>query len=1204
LRRGGVKVTDFIVRGRILSFRNAIVLAVSIVLMRLALFAVIGDKETFLTVDDVLYAAASGLAAVGLLYAWWNSAPPSRNAWMVLAIAQIANTFGDSIWAVIEVGLRQNPFPSLADAGYLAFYPLFALGILLLPAVPLSSRERQKILLDAGIVVIASVLICWVFIIAPIVAPKEAVNLDFVVSAAYPIMDLVLFIALVELIFRKLSFSKTKPIFLLALGLAIVVVADAIFCMQIGKKTYVSGDITDFFWLISYMLFWLAGVQQANLKLPSQPAPLNAIYIKGASWTQYLPYIGIGVTPFLLVWGYESTRFIDYFILAASIGSMVGLMFVRQKATLDESNGLLATTLSEIEERKKAESKLQEQINFLRALMDTIPNPIFYKDEKGIYLGCNDAFEKATGMSKVEIIGKTAYDIAPKDLADKYNEMDKALLRKPGAQIYETSFQYYDGSRRDIISNKATYFRVDGTVAGIVGVFVDITEHKRAEEALKRERDNAERYLNTAEVIIVALDIHARITLLNRKGYQVLGFEEGELIGKDWIKVCLRPEDYESVYDVNKKIIAGEIEAFEYYEGCILTKKGEERIIGWHTTVIKGETGRIIGTLSSGEDITERRVAEEALAQSEEKYRTLFETMMNGVVYQNADGKITSANPAAERILGMSLDQMQGRTSMDVGWRTIHEDGSDFPAETHPSLVALRTMTPIRNVIMGLFNQKEQNYRWISINAMPQFKSGDDRPYQVYTTLEDITERKLAERALQESENMYRAIFENTGTATVIVEDNTIISLANSVFEDFVGYTKEEIEGKKSWTEFVVKEDLERMLHQHKLRRIDPNAALNSYEYRAIDKNGRVRDILLNVDIIPGTKKSVASLLDITERKQLEESLRKSSEQYRILAESSQDMIYIVGLDDKIRYVNGFAARGLGKQPEEIIGRLRSALFSPEVADHQKLRLDKVFETGLPNHAENLMNIGGKDIWQDTYLIPLKAEDNETHAVLGISRDITERKRTEDMLKASLAEKELLLKEVHHRVKNNLQVISALLYLQSLNFTDDNIIKAFRDGQDRIKSIALIHESLYKSKSLGKVDLSGYIKQLISQLSQSYGDLSRKINFKVNADGVFLNINTAIPCGMIINELISNSLEHAFPDGRSGEICIDLKSEDDGFKLVVSDDGIGFNEEQNIKQLTTLGVQLIDTLAKQIDGRMSLDTNGGTRYEIHFKDRK
>ena len=200
-----------------------------------------------------------------------------------------------------------------------------------------------------------------------------------------------------------------------------------------------------------------------------------------------------------------------------------------------------------------------------------------------------------------------------------------------------------------------------------------------------------------------------------------------------------------------------------------------------------------------------------------------------------------------------------------------------------------------------------------------------------------------------------------------------------------------------------------------------------------------------------------------------------------------------------------------------------------------------------------------------------------------------------------LKEKEVLLKEVHHRVKNNLQIISALLSLQSSYFTDDNIIKIFRDSQDRIKSMALVHENLYRSKDFGKVDLNEYIKQLVSYLSQSYGELGGKISFKVNSENVYLNINTAIPCGMIINELVSNSLEYAFPDGRKGEICIDLRSEDDGFRLVVNDDGVGIKEGLNIKDSKTLGFRLIDTLVKQIDGKMSLDTINGTRCEIHFK---
>lgn len=196
------------------------------------------------------------------------------------------------------------------------------------------------------------------------------------------------------------------------------------------------------------------------------------------------------------------------------------------------------------------------------------------------------------------------------------------------------------------------------------------------------------------------------------------------------------------------------------------------------------------------------------------------------------------------------------------------------------------------------------------------------------------------------------------------------------------------------------------------------------------------------------------------------------------------------------------------------------------------------------------------------------------------------------------------MKEVHHRVKNNLQTISTLLYLQSFNFTDENLIKVFRDSQDRIKSIALIHENLFRSEDLGKVDFDEYVRQLITHLSKSYGDLWEKLTLKVNLNTAFLTIDTALPCGMIINELVSNSLKYAFTDDIRGEICIDLISEDDDFKLVVSDNGVGISGDLDIKNSKTLGLQLVDALVKQIDGRMSLDMINGTRYEIHFKERK
>jgi len=174
------------------------------------------------------------------------------------------------------------------------------------------------------------------------------------------------------------------------------------------------------------------------------------------------------------------------------------------------------------------------------------------------------------------------------------------------------------------------------------------------------------------------------------------------------------------------------------------------------------------------EEIVERKQAEEALGESEEKHRTLFETMIQGAVYQDAEGNIFSANRSAEKLLGLSLDQMQGRTSIDPRWKSIHEDGSDFPGEKHPSMVALNTGRRIENVIMGVFNPEEECHRWININAVPQFREGETKPYQVYTTFHDITERKQAEESLRESEEQYRLLAEISPHAIVLHSDGII----------------------------------------------------------------------------------------------------------------------------------------------------------------------------------------------------------------------------------------------------------------------------------------------------------------------------------------------------------------------------------------------------------------------------------------------
>ncbi|HMQ29105.1 MAG TPA: PAS domain S-box protein [Chloroflexaceae bacterium] len=271
-----------------------------------------------------------------------------------------------------------------------------------------------------------------------------------------------------------------------------------------------------------------------------------------------------------------------------------------------------------------------------------------------------------------------------------------------------------------------------------------VVERQRGEDALRASEERYRLIAESTSDVITLTDSAGRYVYISPSVGPLMGYEPARIVGTSI---------FDLVHPDNHAAIVGLLAGAGRPEGGRLTMRvrhadGHYRWFETHrTTLTQQKVNYILGV---SRDVTERLEAELAIRRSEERYRTLFETMSQGVVYQNAEGAITEANPAAERILGLSLAQMQGRTSMDPRWRTIHEDGSPFPGDTHPSMVALRTGVELKNEVMGVYNPADGNYRWISVSAVPQFRPGEERPFQVYATFEDITELKLAEAALIE----------------------------------------------------------------------------------------------------------------------------------------------------------------------------------------------------------------------------------------------------------------------------------------------------------------------------------------------------------------------------------------------------------------------------------------------------------------------
>jgi two-component sensor histidine kinase len=234
----------------------------------------------------------------------------------------------------------------------------------------------------------------------------------------------------------------------------------------------------------------------------------------------------------------------------------------------------------------------------------------------------------------------------------------------------------------------------------------------------------------------------------------------------------------------------------------------------------------------------------------------------------------------------------------------------------------------------------------------------------------------------------------------------------------------------------------------------------------------------------------------------------------------------------------------------------------------------------------------------------VRNDAGEPVAVVGVAREITERRRSEARMQASLREKEVLLKEVHHRVKNNLQVITSLLNLQADRIPDEHVQDVLRENQARIKSMALVHEELYQSEDLAWVNFTDYLRRLTYGLLQSYAKSGKAIDLRFDMEDLRLGIDAAIPCGLIVNELLTNALHHAFSGRPGGRVTIRFFTEGEKYALGVIDDGIGLPESIDVRTTDTLGLHLVSTLTEQLRGSLSVTRNNGTSFMLMFEEHR
>jgi two-component system, sensor histidine kinase PdtaS len=458
----------------------------------------------------------------------------------------------------------------------------------------------------------------------------------------------------------------------------------------------------------------------------------------------------------------------------------------------------------------------------------------------------------------------------------------------------------------------------------------------------------------------------------------------------------------------------------------------------------------------------------------------------------------------------------------------------------------------------------------------------------------------LTEKSLFLSEKNYRELVDNAMVGIYKTNLAGDILFANEFLAKIFEFENvEDLKAKKIIELYKNPETRKKFI-----AKLKNETKLSQYELEMVSRTGNTLNMLISAnltdDIISGM------LMDITHRKNTEKALQDNEEKYKTLFESNPNYTILMDLNGVILDVNLAASEFTGLSPGELIGRnlLELGIFPSKDITFQREKFSHALkgETVKPFQYK-LINKKREYNWVESQLVPIK-KDGEINSVLVIATDITQRKNAIDNLKSSVNEKKILIKEIHHRVKNNMQIIFSLLSLQSQHLKEDEevALDVLKESQNRVKSMAMIHEKLYMSKDFTHIKFEEYVQRLVSDLFYSYQTTLKNVKFRVEVDDVDLNMETAVPCGLIISELTSNSLKHAFPQGREGEVYVSLKEDQGEYKMVIIDNGIGIPPDFDFKHPESLGLQLVNNLTKQLDGEIKLDRSHGTKFTIKFKE--
>jgi hypothetical protein len=826
----------------------------------------------------------------------------------------------------------------------------------------------------------------------------------------------------------------------------------------------------------------------------------------------------------------------------------------------------------DITERKQAELELSITEARLRELMENMSSAVavYEARENGsefIFKDFNRAAQRIEQVNKKDVIGKSVVEVFPAVTDFGLFEVFQRVWRTGKAEHFPASF--YQDERIVGWRDNYIYKLPSGE---LVAVYDDITKRKTAEEALQESERKYSQLVQESPDPIVSLDNTGRFISFNPAAERVSGFREEEVLGGHFAELgILGRESIPKALEEFDSVAQGAERA--PFELTIIHKDKTQRFMEANPRLIrsKGENPHVQVVLR---DVTDRVQARKALTESEKRFRALFEGAAEGILLANVKSKqFRYANPAICRMLGYSEEELTAMAIADI-----------HPKEALP-LVRSKFDAQVRGE-MGLAEELpcvRKDGRLIYVNISPAAVSIGGEIYNA-GFFTDVTKRREAQEKLREQLAFVETLLDTIPTPVFYKDTDGVYLGCNKAFEDFVGMPKAAIRGK-TVHDIGPKEIADE--YYRKDQELFQNPGQQSYEWRVKGKDGDTRNVVFNKSTFADPQGNVAGLVgvisDITARVQSEEKIRNLAK----FPEENPNPIMRMARDGTVLYGNRTGERlleaigcGIGRAaPQEWCRWVAGALASGSLVEHEVQHNTQTFSFALAPVAE-----GGYVNWYGT--------------------NITDRKKTEEDLRSSFHEREVLLREVHHRVKNNLQVINSLLRLEARQLDDEHLREALTDCQNRIIAMALLHQTLYGMADVAHVDFAEYIRTVGRQLYRAYGVNPNRILLEVTAKDVALSLEKATPCGQIVTELLSNSLKYAFPEGWEGKgrLGVYLHRIDGGMvEAVVRDNGIGMPRDFDVSSSQSLGLHLVTMLAEdQLQGVVEWQWGKGTCVRIRF----